>query len=255
MTNTIALHSSLSHGGQWKPLKKALQPHTTELATPDLIGYGRGQNLTTWLEQQANQQASLDGFGLAAELKQLIADQQVQLNQRYQAIGHSYGGAVALHWAYHHPETVKSLCLYEPTSFHVLPEGSEAREEIEAVAHSMSQQSTAEACELFVDYWNQPGYFVSLPQPIQESMLAQHAKVLLDFQALLHEPLTAQDYQRLTVPVTLFVGRQSPLSSRAVSQQLAAYLPNVQLHEVDAGHMGPISHARTLAPLMAAVIK
>lgn len=238
----VALHSSQSHGGQWRALSRQL-PVGIKLQAPDLIGYGAAPSFSHLLKDPAD-------FSLMDELAQL---EQIGLNPSAGPIvlvGHSYGGALALHWARRFPNAIKALLLYEPVAFHVLPKEHAARIEITAVAAAMDSMPAEEACAHFVDYWNQPGYFKALPAAAQALMMSQQEKVTADFHALLDEPATLADYSELTMPIHLFSGNQSPLSSQTVAQLLANSLPNVQHTVVNAGHMGPITHSRLVTPLL-----
>ncbi len=242
----IALHSSQSHGGQWRALSRQLPTELT-LQAPDLIGYGAAPlfdpyQITTKNFRLANELAALEQLGINP------AQGPVTL------LGHSYGGALALHWARCFPQAVKALVLYEPVAFHILPEEHAARIEIKLVAKAMETMSLAAACEHFVDYWNTPGYFKALPSAAQALMIRQQGKVTADFQALLGEPASLTDYGQLHMPVHLFSGEQSPLSSRTVATLLANTLPNATHTTVAAGHMGPLTHSRVVTPLLLAAL-
>jgi pimeloyl-ACP methyl ester carboxylesterase len=58
-------------------------------------------------------------FTLAEEAAPIVASLR-ELRRPVHLVGHSYGGAVALHIARYHPTLVASLCLYEPTAFDLL---------------------------------------------------------------------------------------------------------------------------------------
>lgn len=242
----IALHSSQSHGGQWRALSRQFPTELT-LQAPDLIGYGAAPAFKQGDTASTN-------FRLADEL---VALQQQGVNPVRGPIvllGHSYGAALALHWARCFPQAVKALVLYEPVAFHILPEEHAARIEITSVAKAMETMSLAAACEHFVDYWNTPGYFKTLPVAAQALMISQQGKVTADFQALLGEPASLTDYAQLHMPVHLFSGEQSPLSSRTVATLLANTLPNATHTTVAAGHMGPLTHSRVVTPLLLAAL-
>ncbi|MCH8501487.1 MAG: alpha/beta hydrolase [Aliidiomarina sp.] len=242
--NIVALHSSQSHSGQWRALSKALalEPDFT-LHTPDLVGYGRAPAF----DQPAESFRFADE--LAALQQQLPAD-VAPGGEPVVLVGHSFGGAVALHWALRYPQQVQGLVLYEPVSFHVLPAGHAAREEIVSIAEKMDALSLEQAAACFVDYWNQPGYFSRLPEKARALMIAQQAKVNADFHALLDQPTQLAEYAAVTVPVVLIHGTQSPLSSQTVAQLLAATLPNCLHLDLDGGHMAPLTQSAQVNPLM-----
>ncbi len=238
----IALHSSQSHGGQWRALSRQL-PESYMLQAPDLIGYGAAPTFAQCLVAAAD-------FRLANEITALVQTGLQPERGPVVLVGHSYGGALALHWARRFPQAVAALVLYEPVAFHVLAKDHAARAEISAVANAMDTMSAADACTHFVDYWNSPGYFNALPAAAQALMISQQDKVTADFKALLGEPASLADYAKLTMPVHLFSGEQSPLSSQTVAQLLANTLPNATHTRVAAGHMGPITHSRIVTPLL-----
>lgn len=238
----IALHSSQSHGGQWRALSRQL-PESYTLQAPDLMGYGTAPtfsdcHIATADFRLANELTALEQLGIDPSRGPVVL------------VGHSYGGALALHWARRFPQAVAALVLYEPVAFHVLAQDHAARAEISAVANAMDTMSAADACAHFVDYWNSPGYFNALPAAAQALMVSKQSKVTADFHALLGEPASLADYAKLTMPVHLFSGEQSPLSSQTVAQLLASTLPNATHATVAAGHMGPITHSRVVTPLL-----
>ncbi|RUO40588.1 alpha/beta hydrolase [Aliidiomarina taiwanensis] len=234
----IALHSSQSHGGQWRSFAKGL-PAGFSLEAPNLIGYGANQTFTPTPDfRLSHELAAIERQGLTPSQGPVVL------------VGHSYGGALALHWARRFPEAVQALILYEPVAFHVLPEGHVARTEITAVADAMESMTDQQACQHFVDYWNTPGYFAALPKAAQQLMVQQQPKVSADFDALLNEPASLDAYANLPMPVHLFKGTQSPLSSRTVAQLLAEAIPKANLTRVEAGHMGPLTDARRVTPLL-----
>lgn len=249
MTSVVALHSSQSHSGQWRSLAKQLArllPAGVSFYAPDLIGYGQGVPLAEGLPSDVSK------FRLSDELKALKAQDLPApgSSEKVILIGHSYGGATALQWALRYPEQVQGLILYEPVSFHVLAEKESARAEILAITESMQGLSLAESAAIFVDYWNQPGYFARLPEKARALMSQQQAKVHADFHALLDEETTLAEYAQIQCPVVLLYGDQSPLSSRTVAAHLAATLPNCQALPVHAGHMGPLVAADIVNPFI-----
>ncbi|EGN74424.1 Putative hydrolase or acyltransferase of alpha/beta superfamily [Idiomarina sp. A28L] len=249
MTSIVALHSSQSHSGQWRSLAKQLArllPAGVSFYAPDLIGYGQGVSLAEGIPRDITK------FRLTDELQALQA-QDVPApgsSEKVILIGHSYGGATALQWALRYPSQVQGLILYEPVSFHVLAEEEAARAEILAITASMEGLSLAESAAIFVDYWNQPGYFARLPEKAKGLMAKQQAKVQADFYALLAEETTLADYGQIKCPVVLLYGDESPLSSRTVAAHLAATLPNCQALPVHAGHMGPLVASDTVNPFI-----
>lgn len=232
----VLLHSSMSSKGQWRALIEQLQT-THRLLAIDLYGYGA-----------APLPHGLPGFSLSDEASRVHAliDTHLPFNARVHLVGHSYGGAVALKLALSLGARVRSLALFEPTSFHAVPA---------ADAHRLSavREVAARLCESpgdprptavagFIDFWNGERSFESLPQERRDALLAVAPKVPLDFQALFDPRCRASDYRPIHAPVLLMGGDRSPACARAVLAALAQVLPRCELHMLPTGHMGPVTH-------------
>ena len=167
--------------------------------------------------------------------------------ERFHLVGHSYGGATALRFAYANPERLVSLSLYEPVAFHLLAKEDPALVIVLQLADDISayinQSKYSLATEMFVDFWSGKGTYSSLNE-LRRSFLDHFIKkVTLDFLAGLNEPLTTKEYQQIQIPTCLVRGTQSPLPTQQIADNLEATLPQMQTHQVDGGHMAPISHA------------
>lgn len=94
----LALHGVTGHGARWRVLADALPG--LRIHGVDLRGHGRSPWVPPWnLEQHvADVIDTLDGLGL----------------DRVPVIGHSYGGAIALHLAHLAPDRVERLVLLDP---------------------------------------------------------------------------------------------------------------------------------------------
>ena len=265
MADILCLHSSQSSGAQWRALQQALAQicPTAKVHTPSLIGYGREQYdaahppthafrladeveaLLPILEHRVAAGALSVDSGAFADTNGAHTTASTAISRTpFHLVGHSFGGAVALRLARllsqaGYPPT--SVSVYEPVCFHVLPEGSPARDEISDVAAQMNRLTSAEATSAFVNYWNQPGYFEALPAKAQQGMIAKQVKVNADFAALLNEPAQLNDYSIIDCPVLLMHGTESPLSSRTVASLLASVLPHCTAVEVASGHMAPLT--------------
>jgi len=234
----IALHCSASSGRQWRALAEAAGERF-QLHSPDLYGCGRAP---AWPGQGA--------FTLADEALATLeaidaADGPVHL------VGHSYGGAVALHAALRRVERVASLTVYEPTLFHLLPllgrEGTEARAEIDALAATVADGVMSGdyrgAAARFVDYWNGDGSWDELRSEVQAEIARWVVKAPLDFRAVLHDPTPLIAYAALRCPVLVIRGEHAPAPTRLVAALLARIAPHGRSAVIGgAGHMGPITH-------------
>jgi pimeloyl-ACP methyl ester carboxylesterase len=240
----VLLHSSMSSKSQWLPLKAQLGDAYRCVAV-DLQGYGAspfpsdaGEDYTHTLAHE------VDAVVAAISLK-------LEPGEAFHLIGHSFGGACALHMARRMPQRVLSLTLFEPVAFHLLPEQHPAKTEIVSVVGSITASTTdRDATRIFIDYWNRTGAFDDAPHGAQEKMVAQIAKVKLDFQALLGEAATLDDLSMLTMPSLVMAGERSPASTRLLVEQLGSSLPNATALQVRTAHMGPITHADVVNPLI-----
>jgi pimeloyl-ACP methyl ester carboxylesterase len=235
----LLLHSSLSSHKQWLPLVTLLSANY-QLLLPDLLGYG---------SKQAAAFQPVPQHRLADEADALLADIPAALKQQPMLlIGHSFGGAVALHLARTGKIKLKALILYEPVAFHLLASSADAQAvtltaEVLALSEKMPQLSASAAAGVFVDYWQQQDYFQQLPARMQQQMAAQVWKVPQDFQALISEPAKLADYQFLQCPILLMRGSQSRHSALLISEMLAVIWPQACVKTLPAGHMGPVAAA------------
>ena len=241
----VLLHCTLSSKNQWRGLSGALSRGFRVIAV-DLYGYGdtpmpAGSKDFTLLDEALLVQSLLD---------ELIPDRPFHL------VGHSYGGAVALHLCHHLPERVRTLCLFEPVAFHLLerqdPSLQPVRAMMQALAGQMASGLRDEAAATFLDYWSGPGSFARFPLRVQRDFAQRTGKLELDFQALTRTPLTLDDYRHLRLPVTLIAGRKSRPPALRVAQKLSEAIPECKLCWVDTGHMGPITDPDLVNPIIAA---
>lgn len=229
----------MSSHRQWQPLVAELrQDHLC--IVPDLQGYGVPArkvlgNFATRDYQMADEAAAV-----------IDAIAELQLEQPVSIVGHSFGGALALHLAMTKPFAIKELVLFEPVAFHLLkandqPTFPQLLAEVQALAEQLPKLSYQDAAMVFIDYWQFDGFFSGLPLRMQQNLAEQVAKVTLDFQALIGEPLQLADYQRLDLPVLLLTGSKSRRSAQSISELLHASIPGSALRQVATGHMGPVT--------------
>ena len=251
MQPVVLLHCSGSSGAQWRALAAKLE-RRHRVAAPDLIGYGSAAPWT------GRGQFSLSKE--AAPIRSLIG----RLGEPVHLVGHSYGGAVALHIALTRPELVRSLTLIEPAAFHVLRGGDvfdlAALAEISAVARdAKGALAVGDYCGgfgRFVDYWSGPGSWSRMPPEKRVVFATQLAKVVLEFHALFSEPSEIEDVRGLEVPTLLVQGGCTALPPRCVLDRLRKALPQAAFKVVQgAGHMLPVTHANEVNAMVAAHIE
>ncbi|GFO61704.1 alpha/beta hydrolase [Geomonas silvestris] len=245
-TAVVLLHCTLSSKNQWRALTGMLEKQYRVIAV-DLYGYGE-----TEMPEQTEDYTLLT----EAELVDRLLGRLLAPEERFHLVGHSYGGAVALRFAYQFPARVRTLTVFEPVAFHLLepgdPGATPVQEMMTELARLLREGERAGAAATFLDYWSAPGSFANFPPRVQQDFARRTDKLALDFQALTRTPLTLEDYSRLTMPVTVLAGTQSPLPAQRVARELASRLPTCRLQFVETGHMGPVSHPELVNPLIAA---
>ena len=243
----VLLHCSGSSGAQWRTLAPLLGARY-RVMTPDLIGYGAA---ALW--------SGRGGFGLgqeAAAVRSFLG----RLDEPAHLVGHSYGGAVALHIARTRPERVRSLTLVEPSAFHLLRNGDAT--DLAALREIMSVAADASAALAigdysggfgrFVDYWSGPGSWAEMAPEKRAAFAPQLAKVVLDFHALFSEPAEIEDVCDIALPTLLVQGGCTTLPSRCVCARLRMALPEATFRVVQgAGHMLPVTHRDQVNALIA----
>jgi pimeloyl-ACP methyl ester carboxylesterase len=198
-------------------------------------------------------------FTLAAEAMAVyeILD---RLGTPVHLVGHSYGGALALHVARHRPQCLASLGLIEPCAFHFLRRSagdSVLFREIAGVAAEVNQAISSgdhlSGMARFVDYWSGEGAWQRMSDQEHVALVPRLAKVALDFRALFEEDTILADFASLDIPTVVIRGTQSPSPSCRIVQMLAGTLPDARIALVEnAGHMSPLTHPEAVGKLIAA---
>lgn len=233
----ILLHSSAASARQWDALAERLRP-TFDVHAVDLHGHG-GQ--AAWRGERA--MSVHDDAALVLPI--------IESAGRAHLIGHSYGGAVALHLAAARPSLVRSLAVYEPVLFRLLadhePLGAAARQAFdlaETMRALMADGRAAAAAERFIDYWSGASAWARMGPERQRAVASRMAAVVQHFDTLYAEALPAARLAGLTMPMLCLSGDRSTAAALHIAALLRALLPGAQ-HEVlpGLGHMGPITHA------------
>jgi lipase len=132
----LAIHGLTGHGKRWQPL--ATQ-HLAEIsvAAPDLIGHGRSSWAAPWT--------------IDANVTALAALLEHQAEGPVVVVGHSFGGAVAVHLAATHPDRVAALVLLDPV---IALDGAWIREIAETMLTSPDYPDAAQArADKATDSW------------------------------------------------------------------------------------------------------
>jgi pimeloyl-ACP methyl ester carboxylesterase len=243
----IALHCSGSSGRQWRALQEARG--AAPVHAPDLIGSGSNP---AWSGERP--------FDLSEEAGPILEAMR-QGGGPAHLVGHSYGGAVALHVALREPALVASLTLYEPSAFHVLKDGeADARQAYREIAGVASACVTglmcgdyAAAAERFMRYWGGPDAWNRLKPEARRQMLGSLPTFVLHFRALLAETTRLTAFANLRMPTLLLRGERSPMAARQVTECLARAIPGAERRVLPgADHMAPLGRAEDVAALIAA---
>ena len=245
----VLLHSSTGSKGQWRSAITEWADRYRVIA-PDLLGYG---DTGPW--QGPQPQTLADEVEIVAAVINRI-DCPVHL------VGHSYGGAVALHTAMELGSRIASLSLIEPTAFYLLaqasvyePQAMSDTAEIAAVAHNIGESLVEgfpmAAAHRFIDYWCDEGTWSHLSSDRKWRISRQMHKVHQDFHALLCEKTQLATVAALKMPMLILSGTNSPQPPRTLSRIIAQAIP-AALHRTIpyAGHMLPLTHTATVNSLI-----
>jgi len=245
----VLLHGSMATRTQWRPLIEELQQEYRVIAM-DLSGYGE----TPYPENPETYSLKYE-----SDLLNEVLSDTLEEHEAYHLIGHSYGGAVALHHAYHHCERVRSLIAIEPMSYHLLEGGNEyllaSEAMIEEITEDIAGGRSSVGAEKFIDLWMSPGTFRRLSEREKQVLSDGVMKMVLDFQAAKTEPLTPHDLMRLPCLFSLIAGKKSPPYSLSITKCIVSINPNSELFWVDGGHFSPVSHAHQVNPLIHSLLK
>jgi pimeloyl-ACP methyl ester carboxylesterase len=244
----VLLHSSMSSKSQWRELIESLRDDYRLIAI-DLIGYGESA-------------MPADSYSLDDEVRRVesVLARELQPGERFHLVGHSYGGVVALQMAAQ-PDlpSLRSLSLFEPIAFHLLPNRDPDLAVVEATWHEIADlwhagdAHGAAAC--FVDYWSGPGAFAQLRETRQLALAAQVPKILAELRAVAEEAHNAAAYRRIEAPIRLVSGLWSPEPAQRLTSIFADMLPQASCVEVAAGHMAPITHPELVNPIFERFIR
>ena len=243
MEPILALHSSLSSRSQWRSLADYLGTYY-RMAAVDLHGYGASRLTASsiTLEEEA-----------ARALRR--ARELIGTTRPVHLVGHSYGGAVALALALAYPERVRSVVVYEPVLFNLLPHASPqatlARWVARSVEWHVGRGEPDHAARAFLEYWVGPGAYDRSPAERRERFDASIAKVPLDYGAIMSGPHDPCAYSVIGVPTLVMSGRRSVPAAREIARRLSAAIPGAQLEELQGDHMMPVNQPDAFNPVVA----
>lgn len=246
----LLIHSSGLGARQWRRTVEALGSRH-RVIVPDLIGYGASSPVA--IGERVHFAMDL------LALERLLDDVHARHAQRVHVVGHSYGGFLALLLSLHRPALVRSIAVYEPVSFGVLRSENDDVALATLPSSDDPWPSDAEAIEAWLDgfiaYWNGPGAWQTLPEPMRATFRATAPKVLGEVLTLGADRTPLEGYSTLQVP-TLLLGSETPtLAADHVLAALARTIPEARRVAIEgAGHMGPITHAAQVGAELAALL-
>ncbi|WP_241484120.1 alpha/beta hydrolase [Ruegeria sp. ANG-R] len=232
----FALHSSASNSGQWGQLAADLEGRFAVHAV-DLPGYGHAP-----LSGDASRKGA--AVSAVAVIREIEA-----LGRSVHLVGHSNGGGIAIKIALMRPDLVKSLTVYEPAAFHFLKNGNGVGQRLFRQIQLLSGVVTAAAADgdaaagmrHFLDFWNQEGFWDSLPLSARHRFAGLISSVMSDFANGFAETWQLKDLSGLEIPSLVMTGLESPEIVQHVSVEIANALPNARIALLpELGHMAPV---------------
>jgi pimeloyl-ACP methyl ester carboxylesterase len=177
-------------------------------------------------------------------------------------VAHSYGGLVAWKLAPRLGQRLASLLLFEPVHFGSLARSRHADPAAIQEAVSFGGHPTfltdenlggGEAwLEGFIDYWNRPGSWARLPEPMKDFSRELGWKMFQEVRWVFRDETPFEAYAT-KAPLTLVKGGRSPKASRAMVDELARVNPHATVTELEkAGHMAPLTHAAAASEVLLA---
>lgn len=249
-TTSVFLHSTGTGPFMWDAVGADVLVGSHKLA-PENIGYGskaieRGTAVSAE-EDAASALAAIDAHDPAA---------------RVHVFAHSYGGFVALRLAQLLGPRVASMFLAEPVLFGALLAEPDvdpaARAELDAFEDrrwfldDLERGGGEEWQRLFIDYWNRPGSWDRMPEPMRALARSVGWKMFQEVRACFFEATSFDRFRLPNVPVTIARGARSPKASRAVAEEVARRGEQARLVELEGtGHMAPLTHPAIFAAAMA----
>lgn len=233
----LLLHCSLASSDAWRGVAEHLA-HDLTMMGFDFPGHGQSSD---W-----------DGAGDYHALCRDVATGF--LTGPMHLIGHSFGATIALRLALEQPEMVRSLMLIEPVFFAVAKDTAayaDHMREFQPFVDAMKREAYEAAAKAFTDVWGTGADWATLPAAMRAYMTERIDLIPATVPTLYEDSAgMAADggLERVSCPVLLVEGTESPSIVAAINGALAARLPDVQRVKIKgASHMVPITHSAQVA--------
>jgi pimeloyl-ACP methyl ester carboxylesterase len=243
----VFVHGAWSESFIWRLTRPELAPAVRTIAY-DRRGSGRSQRTRDRLTRRLHEDdlaAVIEALGPAPA----------------HVVGNSYGASLALGLAARRPELFRSLTAHEPPLLAIVAEDPAARAAVErtqagmaAVIERVEACDVAGAAEQFVEEVALgPGGWATLPEPIQEMMIAN---AVVAAEEMRDPALASVDLEALAdidVPILLTKGDQSPAWFYGILDRLDETIGRARLVTIPgAGHNPHTTHPGEFAALVAA---
>jgi pimeloyl-ACP methyl ester carboxylesterase len=231
----VFVHGAPGDHRSWEGQREAVAERYRFIALAQRY-YGTGP----WPDDGAGFSMATHANDLAAFIRQLCGPAHV--------VGWSYGGAIAIVLAVHHPEWVKSLFVYEPglTTFVTDPADAQAAGEnrkdtrARAVTATKAGDTVTAVRLLFDGLSGQPGIVDRLAPAIRASLLDNARTLPLSLLgAPPPPPITCTQLGQIRVPVAIARSELAGLFYRIAAETAHRCVPGSQLIVIPgAGHVG-----------------
>jgi len=230
----VLIHGSVSDYREWSKQMKPLTRHYR------VIAYSRRYHWPN-AAPTANADASLE-----VQVKDLAAIIKTLKIGPAHLVGHSYGGAVALHLALLYPELVRTLVLAEPGVASVLTEApeDEAARSREGQANRIAMKEAfasgdAERIVRTIAADVAPGVYEKAGRDVRQMLLDNVPAFQLDYNSR-RLPFTCDVAKKITTPALILAGERSPQGLQRIAEKTAGCLKSAKFVRIlDATHWIP----------------